>query len=89
MTNPTISTMPTAATPPYDPSARELTPTRIPDRPDINLRLTKTALDVVHTALAELIETIEHNRRAAPATTASIELLVARIAAATSLLPTR
>ncbi|MFF2084046.1 hypothetical protein ACFVVM_09730 [Nocardia sp. NPDC058176] len=46
-------------------------------------------LDVVHAALAELIETIEHNRRAAPETTAAIQLLVTTIAAATSLLSAR
>ncbi|MGW4094790.1 hypothetical protein [Nocardia sp. NPDC004750] len=46
-------------------------------------------LDTVHAALAELIETIEHNRRAAPQTTASIQLLVTRIAVAMSLLSGR
>ncbi|WP_433726517.1 hypothetical protein ACQP0C_33400 [Nocardia sp. CA-129566] len=47
------------------------------------------ALDVVHEALAELIETIEQNRTAAPETTAAIHILVTRIAEATSLLVTR
>ncbi|WP_157128841.1 hypothetical protein [Nocardia amamiensis] len=47
------------------------------------------ALDVVHEALAELIETIEQNRTAAPQTAAAIRLLVTRIAEAANLLVAR